>query len=150
MSFIIDGHNLIPCIQGMSLDQMDDELRLIDILESYFRSLRKRAVIFFDGGKPGEKSTIKRAFVTARFIHQPLNADQAIRNQLMLLGGSAKNYTVVSSDNEIVTYVKRLGAHSLSSQEFAKRVKSFRKNTPHQSSPDNDVDFWLEQFNKIS
>ena len=54
MPYLIDGHNLIPCMHGMSLDQLDDEMRLIDILEPYFRKIRKKATIFFDRGSAGQ------------------------------------------------------------------------------------------------
>jgi len=52
MPYLIDGHNLIPFMHGMSLDQLDDELRLIDFLEAYFRKIRKKASSFSTKGGP--------------------------------------------------------------------------------------------------
>ena len=36
MSYLIDGHNLIPKIPGLTLRQMDDENELIEILQRFF------------------------------------------------------------------------------------------------------------------
>jgi len=41
MPFLIDGHNLIPHIRGLSLSQLDDELALLDLLNNYFKKERK-------------------------------------------------------------------------------------------------------------
>ncbi len=150
MPYLIDGHNLIPYMHGMSLDQLDDEIRLIDVLEVYFRKIRKKATIFFDRGQPGSKLVIRRSFITAKFTRAPLIADQAIRNQLKRLEGSAKNYTVVSSDYEVSDFARRKGAKTLSSREFAGLVNSSGKSTPSGKSSDDDIDYWLNRFGKNS
>ena len=147
MPYLIDGHNLIPFMHGISLDQLDDELRLIDVLEAYFKKIRKKAVIFFDKGQPGSEPVIRRSFVTARFTRAPLIADQAIRNHLRQLGGSARNYTVVSSDNEVADFTLKNGAKSVSSREFAFQVnESWQNRQPGNSAQDDDLDFWLKTF----
>lgn len=39
---LIDGHNLIPKIHGLSLKMLDDEMELIQILSEYARLSRKK------------------------------------------------------------------------------------------------------------
>lgn len=151
MPYLIDGHNLIPFVHGMSLDQLDDELRLIDLLEAYFKKIRKKATIFFDRGQPGADRMVTRGFVTARFTRPPLIADQAIRNQLRRLGGSAANYTVISSDHEVAAFARRQGAKAISSREFARTInRPGRHEADAKTPPNEDLDYWLMQFGENS
>lgn len=151
MPYLIDGHNLIPFMHGMSLDQLDDEIRLIDILEAYFRKIRKKAIVFFDRGQPGSEPEIKRGFVTAHFARAPLIADQAIRNQLKQSGGAARNYTVISSDHEVANFAQHKGARAISSREFAAAIQmSGRSTAAGEKSQEDDLDYWLRQFGKNS
>jgi len=147
MPYLIDGHNLIPFMHGISLDQLDDELRLIDVLEAYFRKIRKKATVFFDRGQPGSEPEIKRGFVTARFTRAPLIADQAIRNQLRQIGGAARNYTVVSSDHEVASFALHKGARAIPSWEFAAAIRQSDKSQGGgKITPEDDLDYWLRQF----
>lgn len=151
MPFLIDGHNLIPHIRGLSLSQLDDELALLELLDAYFKKERKNAIVFFDRAATGGDQDIRRGFVTAHFTRPPLNADQAIRNAVRRLGRSAANYTVITSDNAVGDNALRLGARVLSSVEFARKlsapVKS-RKSGKHE--PVEDVDYWLNVFKRKS
>ena len=151
MPYLIDGHNLIPFMHGINLDELDDELRLIDLLEDYFRKIRKKAVIFFDKGQPGGDPVVKRGFVTARFTRAPLIADQAIQNHLRQLGASARNYTVVSSDNEVSACARKNGAKAVSSREFALQVnKPSKSSKTGKSNQEDDLDYWMKKFGENS
>ena len=147
MPFLIDGHNLIPHIPGLSLSQLDDELALISLLDSYFKKNRKNAIVFFDRAAPGGAQEIRRGFVAAHFTRPPLTADQAIRNMVTGLGRSATNYTVITSDNEVGDSAQRMGAKVLSSAEFARNLS-----TPEKSRKSGkqeiveDVEYWLKVF----
>ena len=147
MPFLIDGHNLIPHVRGLSLAQLDDELALLEILDSYFKGERKKAVVFFDKAAPGSGQDLQRGFVSAHFTRPPLNADKAIRNAVRGLGRSAANYTVVTSDLEVSDNVRRLGAQVLSSAEFAQRLTSGGKRKKSaKCEPTDNVDYWLKVF----
>ena len=124
MPFLIDGHNLIPHVRGLSFAQPDDELTLLELLDGYFKGERKKAVVFFDKAAPGAEQNLQRGFVSAHFTRPPLNADKAIRNVIRELGRSAVNYTVVTSDLEVSDNARHLGAQVLSSAEFAQRLAS--------------------------
>jgi len=148
MPFLIDGHNLIPHIHGLSLSQLDDELALLELLDGFFKKERKKAVVFFDRAAPGGEQDIRRGFVTAHFTRPPLNADQAIRNAMRGLGRSAANYTVITSDNEVGDSAQRLGARVLSSAEFAQKLSAVRGKgkKSNKQGPVEDVDYWLKVF----
>lgn len=153
MPYLIDGHNLIPHMHNMSLQQVDDEEKLLAILEPFFRKISKKATIFFDRGQPGAETVIKRGFVTARFVRPPLIADQVIRAQLRQLGGAARNYTVVSGDREVSAYAQNQGARTLTSREFASRVyaqATDRQSTRKNPESSEDTDYWLNLFKKNS
>jgi len=147
MPFLIDGHNLIPRIRGLSLSQLDDELALLELLNSFFKKERKNAVVFFDRAAPGGEQEIRRSFVTAHFTRPPLNADQAIRNAVRGLGRSAANYTVITSDNEVADSAQRLGARVQSSEEFARILSTpAKRRKSNKQDPGEDVEYWLKIF----
>lgn len=151
MPYLIDGHNLIPYVPGLGLDQLDDEMRLVAIVEKYFRRLRKKAVVYFDRGQPGNKPAIRRGFVIVRFVRPPMIADQAINGQLKNLGSAAKNYIVVSSDQEVVSFATERGARTLSSLEFAKQLAFPGKSKKQwEMNKKYDTEYWLKVFGENS
>jgi len=56
MNYIIDGHNLIPNIPGLSLSDLDDEPRMIAIVREFCRLSRSHAELYFDGAPPVQSS----------------------------------------------------------------------------------------------
>ena len=119
MPYLIDGHNLIPRVRGLNLQQLDDEQALIARLEAFFRRQRKQAVVYFDRAQPGGSPDLKRAFLKVHFVRPPAIADTAIMQHLRRLKGEARNWVVISSDNEVRQGAERLGARVLSSEDFA-------------------------------
>ena len=54
MHYLIDGHNLIAKMPDISLDDPDDEVKLVLRLRQWTAGRRKRRVtVIFDGGLPG-------------------------------------------------------------------------------------------------
>lgn len=147
MTFLIDGHNLIGKMPGISLAELDDEIILMDLLEDYFKKIRKKAVIFFDHGNPLSSRKIPKAFVQARFVPRPADADSAIIQFLRSAGGAVRNHTVVSSDNAVARAAGKMGVKVMSCQEFL--LNWTDKSKPHQEDqkPSNpDVEFWIKKF----
>ena len=70
MPYIIDGHNLIPKIPGLSLQEMDDEQHLLEMLQEFCRRQRKQVEVFFDNAPPGGVRARNLGLVTARFVRQ--------------------------------------------------------------------------------
>ena len=150
MPYIIDGHNLIPRM-GLRLDALDDEIALVELLREFCRVKKKRAEIYFDGAPPGQNGTRKFGYVTAHFVRKGRTADEAIHARLRKMGKSARNWTVVSSDREVIASAKFMRACYISSHEFAQKIEEAK--IIAQSDPEQDralspqeVDQWMKLF----
>jgi hypothetical protein len=122
MSYLIDGHNLIPHLQGMSLQALDDEQELIGRLQEFCRLRRKQVIVYFDQAAPGTLPVRKYGSVTAHFVRSGKTADAAIREKLKLLGPAAKNWSVVSSDGAVQAAAKAARARVIPSRDFAQEM----------------------------
>jgi predicted RNA-binding protein with PIN domain len=150
MPYLIDGHNLIPKI-GLRLESLDDELELIAILQEYCRLERKKQVeVYFDGAPAPHAGTRKQGLVTAHFVPHTTTADNAIRNRLKKLGKSAKNWTIVSSDQRVQLEARAARAEVLSSEIFAgmlKQVRDSAAKTIHERKlTAQEVEEWMKLF----
>lgn len=137
MPYIVDGHNLIPKVPGLNLQDMEDELQLVELLQEFCRVNRKKVEVYFDNAPPGGMEVRKFGSVTARFIRQGRTADQAIINKMKRLSGEARNWTVVSSDREVQTAARKVRAKVLTSEVFARQLQSDLEGA---NSVSNDVD----------
>jgi hypothetical protein len=153
MPYLIDGHNLIPKIPGLSLQAADDEIHLVELLQEFCRVERKAVEVYFDNAPPGQSGTRRFGQVTAHFVRRGNSADLAIRQRLARLGKSAPNWTVVSSDGEVQSAARLARAQVTSAESFVKAVQqSLEKTTsPEKSyqegvlSPE-EVEEWLRLF----
>lgn len=155
MAYIIDGHNLIPKIPGLSLEALDDEEQLILLLQEFCRRTQKKVEVYFDHAPPGQSSSRTYGIVTARFIRAGSTADDAIRSRLARMGRSARNWTVVSSDHEVQGSAQSARARSITSEEFAAQLLQTLSNSTSDSSKDREyllspeeVEDWIELFRK--
>ena len=157
MPYLIDGHNLIPKL-GLRLDSIDDELELIEALQHFCRASRRAVEAYFDGAPAGQSRIKKFGQVTAHFVSRTATADQAIKLRLVQLGGSARNWTVVSSDGEVRRAALAAHARSVTSEEFAERVQQAirsghaksRRNASGEPREMTDLELerWMELFKK--
>lgn len=154
MPYLIDGHNLIPKISGLSLQALDDELQLVELLQEFCRLKAKQVEVFFDKAEPGQKHMLKVGRVKAHFVRQGSSADDAIRNRLRRLGGSARNWIVVSSDRMVQAAGREARAQVVSAEDFAKQIEAALQEERSHSrtagqdaglSPD-EVESWLQLF----
>src|SRR4030066_2207710 len=123
MPLIIDGHNLIPKIPGLTLQAIDDETQLVELLGEYCRRSRRQVEVFFDNAPPGVPRARSFGRVTARFVRAGGPADQSIREKLVRLGKAARNWTVVSSDHQIQAAARAARATVLSAEAFAQELQ---------------------------
>jgi predicted RNA-binding protein with PIN domain len=155
MPLMVDGHNLIPRIPGLSLQEIDDETRLIELLQDYSRRRRKPVEVYFDNAPPGISTMRSFGTVVAHFTHQGQTADDAIRARLIRLGRSARNWTVVSSDLAVQASARAVHARVLASETFARELIMAIEGTSSEAgkrseaslSPE-EVNNWLEIFKK--
>ena len=153
MPYIIDGHNLIPKIPGISLQDIDDEDKLVKLLQDFARVSQTSIEVYFDKAPPGFAATKQFGRVKAIFVSDKTIADERIIKRIRLMGKSAKNWTVVTSDRMIMTNVKAVHAQLLSSEDFARKLaRGFEKGTGNPSEgPDlseAEIAEWLEEFSK--
>jgi hypothetical protein len=152
MPFLIDGHNLIPKVSGMSLQDMDDELQLVKLLQEFCRISQKRVEVFFDNAPPGSSGARTYGCVVARFVRQGRTADQAIMEKLRRLGGEARNWTVVSSDREVQVNARALRAKTMRAEEFSRQLLDVLAEQSHGLADDEtqlssgEVEHWMNIF----
>jgi predicted RNA-binding protein with PIN domain len=150
MPYLIDGHNLIPHITGLSLQQADDEIKLIEVVRNFCNTANKQAEIYFDGAPPGESRNQKFGRVKAIFVPKRSTADAAIRDRLIRMGNAARNWTVVTSDRQVLANARSMGATTRSSNEFAAQMKHAQLQNPAQTDDvklsESEVDEWLKLF----
>jgi hypothetical protein len=153
MPYLIDGHNLIPKVPGLSLKAIDDEMQLVEKLQEFCRQRGKQVEVFFDKAPPGGRRVRVFGPVTARFVRQGTTADDAIVGRLNKLGRSARNWTVVSSDRQVIAAAKAKHAKSMPSEEFAVLLTGTLSDEPGDAGADpemalgtDEVDEWLKIF----
>lgn len=121
--YIIDGHNLIPKIPGWSLTALDDEKRLIELLQAFVGARHKQVEVFFDGAPLGQAGVRQYGTVRAHFVQIGKTADDAIVQFLNGMGKLARNATVVSSDRRVRAEASALRAEVISSETFAEDLR---------------------------
>jgi len=150
MEWIIDGHNLIPHVRGLSLADLDDEQALIDILIQFCRHERDRVVVFFDRAAPGHAGEYRFGAVRAIFVPQGQIADSAIAAFLRKNGSRLRDDTLVSSDRQVQASARALHLKVRSSDEFARKLQeSFNPTTspePEKPLSEEEVRHWEELF----
>jgi uncharacterized protein len=150
MPYLIDGHNLIPKV-GLRLDSPDDEMELVAILQEFARLKRQQVEVYFDGAPIGYDGARSVGTVRVHFVRLGQTADDAIRSRLNRMAKNTKNWIVVSSDREIQSAAHVAQAQFVSSEKFAKIIKTAVRSAP-KTSTDNkklssvEVDEWLKIF----
>lgn len=155
MPYVVDGHNLIPKIPGLSLSEVEDEIGLLELLQEFCRISRKQVEVFFDNSPPGGVRVRNLGMVTARFVRQGVTADEAIRQRLLRLGRAARNWVVVSSDLAIQSAARSAQARFQSSESFAHQVMQVIEGGPFDKGRDagaslsqREIDEWMELFER--
>jgi predicted RNA-binding protein with PIN domain len=153
MAYLIDGHNLIPKVPGISLQDIDDELKLIEWLQRFSRLRRKQVEVYFDLAPAGFSSQRSYGQVKAHFVRQGTTADQAIQARLTRMGKAARNIIVVSSDRQVQASARAAQAHFISSEAFAFELLNLpeeKSNRPQEepSLTEQEVADWEELFRK--
>lgn len=130
MNLIIDGHNLIPHMPGVHLEDLDDELQLVSILQNYCRLRQKTLEVYFDQAATGHAGERQLGRVRAIFVPKGMTADQAIMNRLRKLGKRARNVSVVSSDRQVQQAARAAHAEVISSESFVSAYQKLLEQRP--------------------
>lgn len=152
--FIVDGHNLIPKIPGVSLEDLEDENRLIEILNEFCRLGRAQVEVYFDGAPNPTTPQRKSGLSHAHFIRKGLSADDAIIDYVRKQQKPSFQLTVVSSDHRVQTAVKTAGAIAMTSEAFAAEMQrvftspaALQEQKEKRLSPE-EVAAWLDEFER--
>jgi len=153
VSYLIDGHNLIPKIAGLSLSNPDDEQRLLELLQVFYRVRRQKVEVFFDQAPPGRAGRRQVGMVIAHFVRQGRTADESIVARLDQLDKAARNWTVVSSDRQVQAEARVRQARAVPSEQFASELQSALRQAASTSPADSgnrmdeaELGEWLKLF----
>ncbi len=120
MHFLIDGHNLIAKMPGISLSDPDAEAQLILRLRRWVAANpTRRVTVYFDGGLPGGRAphlSATRLEVVFASSGQP--ADDLLLRHIRRLKNPPE-YTLVSSDRKIIAAAEKRRVPVLLSEDFA-------------------------------
>lgn len=157
MNYLIDGHNLIARMQTMSLEDPDDEAKLVLRLRSWSAASRKRQVtVIFDAGLPsGMDKRLSTSQVTVVFAPMDSTADALLIKRINKMRNPAE-YVVVSSDRAVLAVAAARRVPSLVSEAFAVHLEEKAEEPaapPQPEKPENsaagEVEEWLTLFGPV-
>ena len=154
MPYLIDGHNLIAQMPGMTLADPDDEVQLVLRLRQFAARKKQKITVVFDHGVPGGwSSKLSTGPVKVIFAGSHSNADRIIMERIR----EAKTPThikLVPSDGEIRRAGQARRVEVIPSQEFAATLTQPPPSQPRRDERENiklskdEVKEWLRVFKK--
>ena len=156
MPLLVDGHNLIGQVPGLSLADADDEAQLVMLLRRYSTAKRgRRVVVVFDRGVYGHPQQLNGYGITCHFARSPQDADAELIKRLRALK-RPRDWTLVTSDRAIIREANDRGVRVIGSRDFAQQLQagSQRKAAPsleekrEKPLSEAEVEEWLEFFRK--
>ncbi len=151
MALLIDGHNLIGRMPSLSLQDPDDEARLVALLKSYRARTGKAVTVVFDpGGAYAPPGRRKEGGVEVVFARQGHSADDLILHRVRE-SRDRRKWLVVTSDRRLAEAVGRLGARVQPAEDFAARLHPLPRDEDETAWKDialspSEVDAWLALF----
>ena len=149
MPILIDGHNLIGRLSQISLQDPDDEEKLVSLLMSYRARTGKAITVVFD---PGETSALsqkrRRGGIETVFAPHGSSADAVIAKRVRR-SRNPRDWLVVTSDRDLAETVARHGARVRSAEDFAQELGALRDGSPDwKDAPPSaeEVETWLSLF----
>lgn len=120
MIYVIDGHNLIGKMPDIKLSDPDDEQRLVNRLSDWVRLSRRREVrVHFDPGEfGGYNNLLSISRIKVQFARVGKTADADIIRFIQTIK-NPQEYTLVTSDREIILAARRRRVGYILSEEFS-------------------------------
>ncbi len=152
---IIDGWNLAWKIPGIAVYFPDNlehaRMQLNLMLKNHFQKRNVQFKVIYDG-KPGiiAQKGYDRS-VETKFSRDPDKADHLIIKFIHRQKNPGQ-WTVITSDRELAGRVRNLGAQTIDSESFSKKI---HRTAPEQSETASktdpnlkpeELDFWLDKF----
>ena len=147
MRYLIDGHNLIAKMPDISLEDPDDEAKLVIRLRSWTAAGNNRKVsLFFDGGLPGgQEAYLSSTSVNVIFATAGTTADDLMIYRIRRVPNPAE-FKVVTSDIEVKRAADMYKIKTISANAFASQLN---QETGHKYGGQND-DKTTEDANRES
>lgn len=159
MAYLIDGHNLIGQLPDISLKDPNDEAKLVQKLIGFAARQQKQVVVVFDSGLPGGKSRLSTGPIEVIFASQGSNADNVMKERIKRARDPGQ-WIVVSNDREVLSAARERRMTTLTSAEFAPKLRSDQAPAKPKRKPDKDegtssdvyvspaeIEAWLKLFN---
>lgn len=121
MAYLIDGHNLIGATPGLSLEEIDDEVKLVSMLRGFLSRTRRKGRVVFDRGAVGQAPGLSTPTLAVSFARPPRTADDVILD-LIAKERNPRGLIVVSGDIRLQDAARRRGAIALPSTAFAQQM----------------------------
>ncbi|ODS30885.1 MAG: hypothetical protein SCARUB_03995 [Candidatus Scalindua rubra] len=127
MDVIVDGYNLIFSIKelGSSTEKSDIEFmrnRFLSILEQYKEERKHKLIVVFDGKGSVVSSETRVAGIEVVFSRPDLDADEEIK-RMVSNSKRPRQIIVVTSDRNIIQFVRKYGSKVVEPLKFYKDVK---------------------------
>jgi hypothetical protein len=148
LPILIDGHNLIGQMPGLSLQDPHDEEKLVTLLRSYQARTGKAVTVVFDPGGGVLAQTQRIGGVEVVFASPSSTADAVITRRVRA-SRNPRGWLVVTSDQQLAGTVSRHGARVQSAATFAAQLDRPTEAPPEwrEKEPLSDeVEAWLSLF----
>lgn len=155
MPLLIDGHNLIGKLPGLSLADPDDEARLVALLRAYVARTGRQVVVVFDPGDAATpslwgESRHREGKLEVVFAPAGRKADDVLRERIAH-ARDKQGLILVTSDAAVAHFARRCGLPNVRSAEwFADELRrAFATNQPSpkpETLNRREVEAWLALF----
>jgi predicted RNA-binding protein with PIN domain len=152
--YLIDGHNLIAQMPDLSLDDPNDEAKLVLRLRQFAGRKRQSITVVFDHGLPGGwSSKLSTGPVKVIFAGSHSNADRIIMERIRE-ARTPTNIKLVTSDGEIRRAGEARRAEVISSQDFVLMLFKQPPSEPRREPRENpklskdEVREWMRLFKR--
>ncbi len=119
MPILIDGHNLIGRLFSLSLEDPDDEEKLVRVLMAHAARIRNKVTVVFDPGRYSATSQIRRYGNLEVIFAPPGSTADAVILRIVQRSRNPSEWLVVTSDHELSDSARRLGARVRSADSLA-------------------------------
>jgi len=150
--YLIDGHNLIAQMPDLSLDDPNDEVKLVLRLRQFAGRKNQSLTVVFDHGIPGGWSSgLSTGPVKVIFAGSHSNADRIIMERIRE-AKTPTNLKLVTSDGEIRRAGEARRVEVISAQEFVRTLFKPPPSEPRRDAREDvklsrdEVKEWLRLF----
>jgi predicted RNA-binding protein with PIN domain len=153
MAYIVDGNNVMGQTPGWHRDKSKSRSALLEKLAAFARAKKARVTAVFDG-EPDRAVPDGASVHGVKVLYAERGSDADTRiKRLVEASRDPRGLTVVTSDRELASAVKSMGATVVRSGEFRKQLDRVLESMPTTEDGEQfevgDVDAWLRYFGSV-